>query len=119
MNDYKKTVKFNYFEKLYLKLSLGFFGLSISLFIITLFIINQFSSIPKLLINFSASIFMLVTVNFILQIIRLFRFLFKIRKLEDNIGIKRTVISLILSPITAGIIMILLLMMSLASCSIQ
>jgi len=119
LNNFKKVARFNYYENLYLKVSYGLLALAISLFIITLIIINQFSSIPKLLIDFTASIFMLVIGNFILQIIRLFRFLFSIRKIEGNVGIKKTITSLFLSPLTAFIILILLLMMSLSSCSIQ
>lgn len=119
MNDIQKVEKFNRFEKLLFKFTLGILGIAISFFIITLIVVTQIYSIPKLLIDLTTSILMVAIANFFLSVIRIFKYIIKISKLENNIGIMRSVISLLISPISVAILLVLIIMMSSSGCTIQ
>ena len=119
MDDIKKVEKFNYFEKLYLRVTLGILGLSISLFILTMYIVTEFSEIPKSLINFTILILYLSAAGFIMAIVRIIKYIVKISKLDNNIGIARTIVGFFLSPVSFAILFILVIMMSLSSCTVQ
>jgi len=119
LENVQKVKKFNHFEKLLFKVTLGILGIAISLFIITLVVVTQIYSIPKLLIDLTTSILMIAIANFFLSMVRIFKYLIKISKLENNIGIMRSIISLLISPISAALLLILIIMMSLSGCTIQ
>ena len=119
MNNTQKVEKFNHFETLLFKVTLGILGIAISLFIITLVVVTQIYSIPKLLIDITTTILMITIANFFLSIIRIFKYIIKISKLENNIGIMRSVISLLISPISAAILLVLIILISLSGCTIQ
>ena len=68
MNDVQKVEKFNRFERLLFKVTLGILGITISLFIITLVVVTQIYSIPKLFIDLTTSILMVAIANFFLAL---------------------------------------------------
>ena len=119
MNDIEKVKKFNYFEKLYFKVTLGIFGTAISLFIFTLASIGQYSSISKLLKNFIISVLLLSAINFFISIYRVIKYTMSISRLENNIGILRSAVSLILSPMSFVILYILVIIIAFSSCAAQ
>ena len=119
MNDIKKVERFNYFEKLFFKVTLGILGLSIFLFFFMLATVEYFSSFGRALFDFTGIVLFATMANFVLSLVRLFKYAFSIGKLENNIGITRTIISLFLSPVAFIILYILVIIMAFASCTVQ
>lgn len=118
MNDIQKVERFNYFEKLFFKITLGILGSAIFLFIFTMATVSQFPVFSKVLINVTVVILFLSAINLILAIGRILKFAIKISKFENNIGILRTASSLLLSPLAFVILYILIIVMALASCTV-
>lgn len=118
MNDIQKVERFNYFERLFFKITLGILGSAIFLFIFTLATVSQFSVFSKILINITVVLLFMSIINLILTIGRIFKFAFKISKLENNIGILRSASSLLFSPLAFVILYILIIVMALASCTV-
>ncbi len=118
MTDEEKVEKFNYFEKLHFKVTLGILGVSIIIIAIIGGIISQAAAIPKLLIDFTTAILYLAIASFLLAIVRVIKYLFKIRKLPNNIGIIRSISALIINPTSIIILFILVILMSLSGCTI-
>ncbi len=119
MNDIEKVEKFNYFEKLYFRITLGLIGLALLLFIFTMFVATKFDSIPKLLIDFTVVLLFVPAVNFFISIVRVFKYILSISRLDNNIGIVRSAFALLINPISFGILYILIIIMALSSCTVQ
>lgn len=119
MNNEKIVERFNYFEKIYLRFTLAVLGTAVLLSIIPFVFIDQISSISKLIANIAVSLMLVTVLNFFYAFFRIVKYARKISKLENNIGIMRTVSSLFLSPISFVILYILVIIMAFSSCTIQ
>ncbi|MFK5883884.1 MAG: hypothetical protein QM489_06010 [Candidatus Izemoplasma sp.] len=119
MNKDKLVENFNYFEKLFFRITLGLLGASVAAVVLSFVILEQLGDIPKAFINITISMLLASGVNFLISLFRLFKFAFKISGKEGNIGITRTVTSLVLNPVTFIILYILLIILALSSCSVQ
>ena len=119
LDTVKKVEKFNFYEKLYFRVTLAILGIAVSLFIVALFSFQLFTLIPKALINLTVTVLVISGLNFFLAVIRIIKYLINIAKLENNIGILRSAITLIISPISFIILYILLIIMAFSSCSVQ
>lgn len=113
-----KVEKFNYFEKLYWKFTLGILGASIALVFISFAIITAVSDMPDLIVKTIITFLIAAGVNFMLSVIRVFKFSFKISGEKDNIGITRSAMGIVLNPVSFIILYILLLIIALSSCTV-
>lgn len=119
MNDDKLVERFNYFEKLFFKITVGLFGATVATVILSFVILEQLGEIPKAFFNFVLSMLFASGLNFFVSIFRVFKFAFKISDKKNNIGISRTAIALVLNPVTFIITYILLIILALSSCTVQ
>ncbi len=119
MDNEKIVERFNYYEKVYLRFTLGVLGATVFLSIVPFVFIDQISSISKLIANIAVSLMLVVTLNFFYAFIRIVKYARKISNFENNIGIMRSVSSLFLSPVSFTILYILVIIMAFSSCTVQ
>jgi len=114
-----KYDKFNKFEKIFFRIHTVSFIIGLFLLSLLYFAQDTFESIARTFLVVAYSFFYVVFANFIISIVRLFKYLFSFRKSQDMVTIKRTVAIMFTSPISLGIYLIIMLAMSLSlsSCS--
>jgi len=118
----KKTTKVEKFintEKLLFKITLILFGSSFFLFAFTFFIIDSFQSFTKSLINITFTLFLISGLHFFINLFRIFKYFIKNDILKNEEGIWRSVLGIVLTPVTFGVLWILMIIISLSSCAVS
>lgn len=115
----EKEKSFNYFEKFFLRVSLSLLGGGFILLGLMLLLADQLKDVSEIL---SGLLFILLISSygiFILSIVRIFKYIFVVSKRDDGSTIRKSVISLFISPIAIIIYNIAVFMVALSSCTIS
>ncbi|AIO19162.1 hypothetical protein KQ51_01285 [Candidatus Izimaplasma bacterium HR1] len=117
MND--KVKKFNKFETIFFRIHLFVFGFGAFLLMLMFLAQNAIESIARTFLVFAYFMMYVVIINFIISLVRLLKYLFAFKDIEESPSIKRTLAIILTSPISLAIFFIvtLTLSLSLASCS--
>lgn len=116
MDNRSNAERFAYYEKLWFRVTLFLFTISTVLMIIGGAILKAIIVVPQAILDALEVFVYLYIAYFVFLILRLGKFLFKIRRLEEHVRIGKTVIGILISP--GGILFLYLglLMMALTSC---
>lgn len=112
----KNIEKFNYYEKLLFKTTLATLFISIALVFISYGLVARFAEIPDFLFGSIILLLLIAFFNFVLSLIRLFKFIVKVSGKEGSIGITRSVLGIFLNPTSILILMFTLFILALGSC---
>jgi|LGVE01.1.fsa_nt_gb hypothetical protein len=115
----KETERFNYFEKLLFRIHLGLIGSGFILFGLLYLLIDIIEQIGDIFVSIIVTALAAILISFFTSVIRIIRYFLKFKGQEGNIGIRRSIITMLTSPIAFIIyyIMLFILMLSMASCS--
>ena len=117
MKDNKKS--FNYFEKIFLKISIGLLGLGLSLFILMFIFIDSLSDSASEVANIVVVLLLSSVASFFIAIIRILKFAFVVSKRNDGSTITKSVISFFVSPAAIIVYFTIIFILAFSSCSIQ
>lgn len=120
MNDYDDHLvveKFQRFEKILLRYNLIVIGIGMLFLVLYQIAIEQLGVLADLFIAiFLVGLFSNI-ITFGLSIIRIFKYLLSIRKIEESSSIWRSVLTLFLSPFSFILYYFLIFIAALSSCS--
>ncbi len=111
--------RFNYFEKIFLRISLGLLGSGIIFFFLMLVFIGSIPDDPNQIIKFILSMLFLSIASFFIAIIRILKYILVVNKRNDGSTITGSIISFFTSPVAIIVYYISFIIMAFASCSIQ
>lgn len=114
-----KIEKFNKFEKIFFRIELGILGVGIFLFTLFSIAIEALGGIADILITVILFSWLAIIVNFIISLVRIFKYLFNVEKFKEETSIWRSVITLFLSPALFGFFYILIIIATFTSCLAQ
>ena len=117
MADSKKS--FNYYESIFLKISLGLLGASVVLFLSMFVFIDFVTDNANQLVKIIVFLLLSSLASFLIAIFRILKYTFVISKKNDESTITKSVISFFVSPTALIIYYIMVIIVSLSSCSIQ
>lgn len=117
-SNYDKVSRFMHFEHLLFRIDL--FILGVALFILTFFLalieqIRDLESTFEFLFFFGM---FLPAVKFVISIIRVLKYYFKIRHEEGRMSIWRSGLSLLISPLSFAIFWFIFILLAFASCTV-
>lgn len=115
-----KIDKFNKFEKIFLKIHLILLGLGVALLGMSFAFVDTIEELARSIWGIVYALLYVVFFLFAISVVRLIKYLIYFRKSEVIPSIKRTLIIILTSPISLGLYVILVFIMSLsmASCEI-
>ena len=116
MNDNERN--FNYFEKLFLKISLGLVGLGVVLFITMFAIVDILSDIASDFANVVAVLLLASIASFFIAIIRIFKYILIVSKRDEEATITKSIISFFVSPIAIIIYYLMIFILAVTGCTI-
>lgn len=114
-----KIEKFNKFEKIFFRIELSILGVGIFLFTLFSIAIEALGGIADILITVILFSWLAIIVNFIISLVRIFKYLFNVEKFKEETSIWRSVITLFLSPALFGFFYILIIIATFTSCLAQ
>ena len=117
MADNKKN--FNYYESVFLKISLGLLGSSIVLFFLMFVFIDFVTDSTDLFIRLIVFLLLSSLASFLIAIFRIMKYAFKVSRRNDGSTITKSIISFFVSPTALVIYYIMAIILSLSSCSVQ
>ena len=117
MDNNKKS--FNYFEKIFLKISVGLLGLGLSLFILMFIFIDYLSDSASEVANIVVVLLLSSVASFFIAVFRILKFAFVVSKRNDGSTITKSVISFFVSPVAIIVYYIIVIILAFSSCSIQ
>lgn len=117
MEDNKN--RFNYFERIFLKISLGLLGTSAALFILMFIFIDRVSDNASEISGVIIILLISSILSFFIAIIRIIKFMFVVSKRNDGSTITKSIITFFTSPIAIIIYYIIIFILAFSSCSIQ
>ena len=111
-----KPSKFARYEKIFFRINLSMFGLSVFLYLLYLWFIENLGPFVDYIMTviFIASITIIVI--FFISVIRILKFIVKHRS-EENSSIWRSVLNIFLSPLSLIIFYILIFVTAITSCT--
>lgn len=116
MEDSKRS--FNDYEKIFLWISSGLFGLSILLFFLMFIFIDSLRDVASQVANIIVILLLSSLVSFFTAIFRILRYAFVISHKDSEANITKSVISLVLSPTALIIYYIIIIVIAFSSCSL-
>ena len=111
-----QTSKFERYEKLFFRINLSMFGLSVFLYFLYLWFIEHLGPFVDHIMTVIIFASIAIIVIFFISIIRILKFIMKHRS-EENSSIWRSVINIFLSPLSLIIFYILMFVTAMASCT--
>lgn len=114
-NDRKN---FNYYESIFLKISLGLLGSSIVLFFLMFVFIDFVTDYPNQLVKILITLLLTSLASFFIAIFRIFKFAIIVSRKNNGSTIIKSVISLFVSPTALIIYYIMIFVLAFSSCSI-
>lgn len=111
-----KIVKFNKFEKLFFRINLGIFGLSIFIYFLYLWLIEQLGPITDLIMSVIFVGMISTVIIFFISVIRIIKYVVTHRSGETS-TIWRSILNIFLSPLSLIIFYILVFITALSSCT--
>jgi uncharacterized membrane protein YesL len=112
----EKTIKFNKFEKIFFRINLAIFTLSVSLYALFAALIEDLGPFVDLIMSGLLFGIVTTTVIFGLSIIHIIKYIVNHRTAKEA-SIWRSIINLILSPLSFFIITFFIFLTSAVSCS--
>lgn len=117
MSDNKNN--FNYFEKVFLKISFGLLGLGLSLFILMFVFLDYVSDSASAFANIIIVLLLSSLASFFIAIFRILKYTFVVSKRNDGSTITSSIISFFISPMAIIVYYIMFFVLAFSSCSIQ
>ncbi len=116
----RQTERFNCFEKLLFRIHLGFLGFGFILFGLLYLLIDILEQIGDVFTSVILTALAVIMISFVTSVVRIIRYFLKFKGEEGNIGIKRSIITMLTSPIAFIIYYLVLfrVMLSMASCGV-
>lgn len=109
-----KVNRFNRFEKLFLRIHLSILGFGLLLLGVAFATLDSVDSIAKTFVHVVYGLLYVVMIQFVISIVRLFKYLFGFKNVEEKPTIRRTIIIILTSPISLGVFFFLTFVMSLS-----
>ena len=116
----KDTVeRFNYFEKIFFRINMINLGGSAFIAIIMYYLLENVDETGQLFGGFTAVMMVFSFILFVISFIRILKYIFKYRKLDNVLFIWRSIVGFFTSPVAFLIYFILMFVMalSMASCT--
>lgn len=111
------SAQFNHFEHLYLRITLIMLAVSAFFLLIGVVLVKSITAPPELLIHLVTFYLYAHIVHFTYGFIRLFKFIFSPTLRRVGAKIWRTLVAIVLSPISALAAYLALFLLAMASCS--
>ena len=112
-----KAEKFMRFELLLFKIDLLIFGIGIFILTFLVALVDKIKDVQDLFVFVVYFGMLLPAVKFLLSIIRILKYYFKIRQEDDRVSIWRSAVSLLISPLSFVIYYFIFFILVIASCS--
>lgn len=109
--------RFQDYEKLVLKLSLGMVIVSAFLAALGAYAVHSVQAVPAVIIYFSILFLYAHAPYFIFTLARIVKFFVRIRPHFEGVTIGRSILTVLLTPISAGIAYFAMIFLALSSCA--
>ena len=110
--------RFNYFEKILLRISLSLLGVGLFLFLMMFIFIDSISDSLSDFANIVVVLLLSSFLTFFISIFRILKYVLVVAKRKDESTIKRSIISFFTSPLAIFIYYIMLIVISFSSCTV-
>ena len=117
MNEERLIQSFKKGEIIYLRLTYIMITITVILFAVGLYAVKMVVAIPAAIIEASAMFLYVNFAHFFYGIGRIIYYASKIKPLSEKVSLKRSIISLILSPVNALVLYIAVIFIALSSCA--
>lgn len=116
----EKNIKdFNYYEKLFLRITLILIGIGFTLIGLLLLLADYIDTIASGITGLVVILLFSSYGVFFLSIIRIVKYVFSVKKRNAGSTIKQSIITLLISPIAILVYYAIIFILSISSCTIQ
>jgi len=113
---YEKAAKFNKFEKIFVRIELGIALIGVLLFILFNAAMEVIGYFADAVISFLLFLWVVIILNFIISIVRIFKYLFSKAEFKKETSIWRSIITFFTSPIVFALVYLLIFIASISGC---
>ena len=111
--------RFNYFEKIFLRISLSLMGTGFVLFILMFVFVDDIREYADEFSSVVAVLLIASFISFFNAIFRILKYIISVSKRNDGSTIKGSIISFFTSPVAIIIYYIMMIVIAFSSCTIQ
>lgn len=111
----KRVNDFNYYETLLFKIMMGFLAATVLFFIFTIIILRQTNAYGNPLAIFNFGLVLLSVGMFLTSVVRIIKYLVKVKTIDENAKIWRSVTTMVLSIVTFAMQFLLLIVIAVSN----